>query len=163
MRIGLGYDVHPFATGRRLWLGGVEIPHHQGLAGHSDADVVLHAVMDAVLGALALGDIGQHFPNSDPAYKDADSGALTQHVARLMRDAGYDIGNVDVMLLAERPKIAPYIPAMRRRIATLLGCEDGQVSVKATTTERLGFIGREEGMAAEAVVLLTRANSQFDK
>ncbi|MCL6517303.1 2-C-methyl-D-erythritol 2,4-cyclodiphosphate synthase [Alicyclobacillus sp.] len=156
MRIGLGFDVHRYAPGRRLVLGGVEIPAPFGLEGHSDADVVLHAVMDAMLGALALGDIGQHFPNTDPAYEGADSAALFRSVWAMVRERGHRLGNLDVMILAERPKIAPHTRAMRECIARLCEADVGRVSVKATTLERMGFIGREEGMAAQAVVLLVR-------
>jgi 2-C-methyl-D-erythritol 2,4-cyclodiphosphate synthase len=154
MRVGLGFDVHAFASHRRLVLGGVEIPHDKGLLGHSDADVVLHAVMDAVLGALALGDIGHHFPNTDERFKDADSRELCRHVYRLICEQGYSIGNMDVMIMAEQPKIGPYIPQMRECIAALFGCDIGSVSIKATTMEGMGFVGRKEGIAAQAVVLL---------
>ncbi|WP_074950851.1 2-C-methyl-D-erythritol 2,4-cyclodiphosphate synthase [Alicyclobacillus macrosporangiidus] len=154
MRIGLGFDVHRFAPGRRLVLGGVEIPSDTGLEGHSDADVVLHAVMDALLGALALGDIGQHFPNSDPAWAGADSARLLRTVWGWVRDRGYRLGNLDVVILAERPKILPHAPAMRARIAELCECDVDRVSIKATTMEKMGFVGREEGMAAQVVVLL---------
>ncbi|MDQ0190381.1 2-C-methyl-D-erythritol 2,4-cyclodiphosphate synthase [Alicyclobacillus cycloheptanicus] len=154
MRVGLGFDVHRFAAGRKLVLGGVAIDSDLGLEGHSDADVVLHALMDALLGALALGDIGMHFPNSDPAYRGADSKELTRRVVAMVQEAGYEVGNADVMVLAETPKIAPYVADMRASMAQLLGCETGQVSVKATTMERMGFVGRKEGVAAQAVVLL---------
>jgi 2-C-methyl-D-erythritol 2,4-cyclodiphosphate synthase len=157
VRIGIGFDVHPFASGRPLVLGGVTIPHDRGLAGHSDADVVLHAVMDAILGALALGDIGQHFPNTDPAYKDADSRALARRVWALARERGYRMGNLDVMVLAEAPRLRPHVDAMRASMAALYECEPHQVSVKATTMEGLGFVGRREGIAAQAVVLLVPA------
>lgn len=154
MRIGLGFDVHAFALGRKLMLGGVEIPHSAGLLGHSDADVVLHAVMDALLGALALGDIGQHFPNTDAAYAGADSAQLAQHVWDLVCGQGYRIGNMDVMIMAEAPKVLPYRDAMRTAMASLFQCDISQISVKATTMESMGFVGREEGIAAQAVVLL---------
>lgn len=154
MRIGLGFDVHRFAAGRKLMLGGVEIASERGLLGHSDADVVLHAVMDALLGALALGDIGMHFPDTDPAYQGADSGQLTREVVRMVRAEGYQIGNVDIMILAEAPKIAPYTLEMRQCMADLLDCTVHQVSVKATTMEKMGFVGRKEGIAAQAVALL---------
>lgn len=157
MRVGLGFDVHRFDRGRKLFLGGIEIPNAMGLLGHSDADVVLHAVMDALLGALALGDIGALFPNSDPAYRNADSKDLLAAVVARVREAGYHVGNVDVMVLAERPKLAPYVAEMRRVMAGMLRCTVDQVSVKATTMERMGFVGREEGMAAEAVALLVPA------
>ena len=154
MRIGIGFDVHRLVTGRRLVLGGVEIDSNLGLEGHSDADVILHAVMDAVLGALALGDIGHFFPNTDPKFKDADSLLLTGEVARVMRQNGYRIGNIDVMVMAEAPKLAPHLAAMRERIAGVFECSAGDVSIKATTMEGLGFVGRQEGIAAQAVVLL---------
>lgn len=154
MRIGLGFDVHAFEEGRKLVLGGVEIPHSVGLAGHSDADVVLHAVMDALLGALALGDIGQHFPNTEEAYKDADSAELAKHVWDLVCQRGYRIGNMDVMVMAEAPKILPYRDSIRARMASLFDCALDQVSIKATTMEGMGFVGRSEGIAAHAVVLL---------
>lgn len=156
MRVGFGFDVHQTAPNRRMVLGGVEIPCDFGLLGHSDADVVLHAVMDALLGALALGDIGQHFPNTDPRYKDADSLELTRHVVALVEKEGYKLGNIDVMVLAERPKISPYLTQMRERMAKALHCDASQVSVKATTMETLGFVGRKEGIAAQAVALLVK-------
>lgn len=154
MRIGLGFDVHEFADNRKLFLGGVEIPHHNGLLGHSDADVILHAVMDAILGALALGDIGHHFPNTDERFRGASSGSLAVHVWELIQNRGYQMGNLDVMVMCEQPKLAPHIPSMRHRMAELFGCTVDQISVKATTMEGLGFIGRKEGIAAQAVVLL---------
>jgi 2-C-methyl-D-erythritol 2,4-cyclodiphosphate synthase len=154
MRVGLGFDVHAFAEGRKLVLGGVEIPYKKGLEGHSDADVVLHAVMDALLGALALGDIGHHFPNTDERYRNADSKLLCRHVFELVCQRGYEIGNMDVMIMAEKPKVSPYTLAMRESMAQLFGCELGAVSVKATTMEGMGFVGRQEGIAAHAVVLL---------
>jgi 2-C-methyl-D-erythritol 2,4-cyclodiphosphate synthase len=154
MRIGTGFDVHALVAGRALILGGVNVPHSRGLAGHSDADVLLHAIADALLGALALGDLGAHFPESDPRWKDADSRALLRHVASLVTGMGWDIGNVDATVIAQAPKIAPYISAMRANVAADLGCGLSRISIKATTTERLGFAGREEGIAAEAVVLV---------
>ena len=154
IRIGNGFDVHAFAAGRKLILGGVAIAHPRGLAGHSDADVLLHAICDAVLGALARGDIGAHFPDTDARWKDADSRVLLRHVATLMRDDGLAVANLDATLIAQAPRLAPYVPAMRANIAHDLGCAVEQVSVKATTTERLGFAGREEGIAALATVLL---------
>ena len=155
LRIGHGYDVHRLVTGRRLVLGGVEIPHEKGLDGHSDADVLLHAVSDALLGASSLGDIGQQFPPDDDAYKDADSAVLLARVAEMIRKAGFSaIINVDAIIMAEQPKMAPHIPAMRQRIADVLGIELSQVGLKATTTERLGMVGREEGIAASAVCLI---------
>ena len=154
IRIGNGFDVHAFAPGRKLTLGGVAIAHPRGLAGHSDADVLLHAICDAMLGALARGDIGAHFPDTDARWKDADSRVLLRHVARLMRDDGLAVANLDTTLIAQAPKLAPYVPVMRANIAQDLGCAVEQVSVKATTTEGLGFAGREEGIAALATVLL---------
>jgi 2-C-methyl-D-erythritol 2,4-cyclodiphosphate synthase len=154
VRIGNGFDVHAFAAGRRLVIGGVTIPHERGLAGHSDADVLLHAIADAILGALALGDLGRHFPDTDPKWKDADSRRLLREVATMASVQRYVIGNVDATVMAQVPKLAPYVEAMRRNIAADLGCDPSQVSVKATTTERLGFTGREEGIAALANVLL---------
>jgi 2-C-methyl-D-erythritol 2,4-cyclodiphosphate synthase len=156
IRIGNGFDVHALVAGRRLVLGGVVIPHERGLEGHSDADVLLHAVSDAILGALALGDIGAHFPDSDARWKDADSRVLLRHVASLATAQGYRVGNLDVTLIAQAPKVAPYVAAMRANVAADLGCDPGRVSVKATTTERLGFTGRGEGIAAMASVLLRR-------
>ncbi len=156
MRIGSGYDVHALAEGRPLILGGVNIAHPHGLAGHSDADVLLHAIADALLGALALGDLGAHFPDSDPRWKGADSRKLLRHVAELVFDAGWDVCNLDATIVAQAPRLAAHIPAMRVNIAEDLRCDPSCVSVKATTTERLGFAGREEGIAAEAVVLVGR-------
>lgn len=155
MRIGTGYDVHALAEGLPLWLGGVSVPHSHGLVGHSDADVLLHAVCDALLGAAALGDIGQHFPDSDPAYKGISSLKLLGHVGALLRDHGYSVGNIDSTVVAQRPKLAPYILQMRRNIADTLGIALDDVSVKATTTEHLGFEGRCEGISAQAVALIT--------
>ena len=154
MRIGHGYDVHRLVPGRELILGGVRIEHSLGLLGHSDADVLLHAVADALLGAAALGDIGKHFPDTDPAYEGADSRVLLRAMADLIREAGYRVGNVDATVLAQRPKLAPHIGKMRENIAQDLGVDVGRISVKATTEERLGFTGREEGIAAHAVCLL---------
>ena len=154
MRIGHGYDVHRLVPGRKLILGGVDIPHKTGLDGHSDADVLVHAIMDALLGALSLGDIGQHFPDSDERYLGADSLVLASGVRGLIDGAGYEIGNIDATVLAQRPKLAPHIPLMRENIARALGVPVGSVSVKATTEEHLGFTGREEGIAAHAVCLL---------
>lgn len=156
MRIGYGYDVHRLVKGRKLILGGVEIPHTMGLLGHSDADVLTHAVMDALLGAAALGDIGQLFPDNDPKYEGADSLLLAAEVARRIRKAGYEIGNIDATVIAEKPKLAPHMEAMRQNLAKALDIPFDAVSVKATTEERLGFSGREEGMAAHAVCLLGR-------
>jgi 2-C-methyl-D-erythritol 2,4-cyclodiphosphate synthase len=157
MRIGLGYDVHAFAEGRRLVLGGVEIDHDRGLLGHSDADVLAHALADAVLGALREGDIGRLFPDTDPAFRDADSIALLAAVGALARERGWRVADADCVLILERPKIAPHRDAMRANLARALGVDVDAVGLKATTTERLGFEGREEGIAAQAVVLLERA------
>lgn len=154
MRIGHGFDVHRFAENRSLIIGGIRIPHEKGLLGHSDADVLLHAVADAVLGALGLGDIGKYFPDDDPAYKDADSSLLLAEVWSMAKARGFRLGNLDCTILAQRPKLSPYIPRMRERIAAILEADPEQVNIKATTTEKLGFVGREEGVAAEAVVLL---------
>jgi 2-C-methyl-D-erythritol 2,4-cyclodiphosphate synthase len=156
IRIGNGFDVHALIAGRPLVLGGVAIPHERGLAGHSDADVLLHAVCDAILGALALGDIGLHFPDTDARWKDADSRVLLRQVAALASARGWRIGNLDVTVIAEAPKLAPHVPAMRGNLAADLACGMGDISVKATTTERLGFAGRGEGIAALATVLLVR-------
>lgn len=154
MRIGHGYDVHRLTEGRPLILGGVTVPYEKGLLGHSDADVLLHAVMDAILGALCLGDIGHLFPDSDPAYEGADSMGLAAQVAGRMVQAGYRIGNVDVTVIAQAPKLAPFIPAMRANVASVLGTAPDRISIKATTEERLGFTGAGEGIAAHAVCLL---------
>ena len=152
MRIGMGYDVHRLAEGRKLILGGVEIPWEKGLLGHSDADVLVHAVMDALLGAAALGDIGQHFPDTDPAYEGADSLQLLRKVGEILAEAGYRVGNVDATVIAQRPKLAGSIPQMRKNLADGLGTD--AVNVKATTTERLGFEGEQLGISAQAVALL---------
>lgn len=156
IRIGHGYDVHRLAEDRKLILGGVDIPHTRGLLGHSDADVLTHAIMDAMLGALALGDIGQHFPDTDARYAGADSLELLFHVNGLIQREGWQIGNLDATILAQAPKLAPHIPQMRKNLAAKLGCDLSQVSVKATTEEKLGFTGNEEGIAAHCVVLLTK-------
>ncbi|MDP2228276.1 MAG: 2-C-methyl-D-erythritol 2,4-cyclodiphosphate synthase [Moraxellaceae bacterium] len=153
-RIGHGIDVHRFGDGDHVTLGGVRIPHEQGLVAHSDGDVVLHALCDAILGALALGDIGQHFPDTDAAYSGADSRQLLRHVVGLMRAQGFVLGNADITVLAERPKLAPHVVLMRERIAADAGVAADAVSVKATTTEKLGFVGRREGIEAHAVVML---------
>ena len=155
MRVGIGIDVHQFAEGRKLIVGGVEIPHSRGLKGHSDADVLLHAISDALLGAAALGDIGKHFPDTSPEFKDIDSKILLRHVGKLIADEGYSIENIDSMLLMERPKVAPHITAMRENIAQCLDIDVRKVAVKATTNEKLGYIGREEGVAAHAICLLS--------
>lgn len=154
MRIGTGYDVHRLKAGRRLVLGGVDIPSDKGLDGHSDADVLIHAICDALLGAAALGDIGQHFPDTDPAYKDADSLLLLAATAKKVTQQGYAIVNIDSTIAAQKPRLAGYIPAMRANIAGTLLLDIGQVSVKATTTEGLGFEGRQEGISAQAIVLI---------
>jgi 2-C-methyl-D-erythritol 2,4-cyclodiphosphate synthase len=153
-RIGQGFDSHALAAGRRLVIGGVEIAHAKGLAGHSDADVLIHAICDALLGAAALGDIGRHFPDSDPKYKDADSRALLRAVAKKVREAGYDIANVDATVIAEAPKLAPHIPAMVKNLAGDLGVGEREVNVKAKTAEKMGALGRGEGIAAQAIALL---------
>jgi 2-C-methyl-D-erythritol 2,4-cyclodiphosphate synthase len=157
MRIGLGYDVHAFGEDRRLVLGGVEIPHERGLLGHSDADVLAHALADALLGALRAGDIGQHFPDTDPAFAGADSLALLAQVGRLVAEQGWRIADADCVLVLERPRVAGHRDRMRANLAAALGLDVGSVGVKATTTEGLGFEGRQEGVAAQAVVLLERA------
>ena len=150
-RVGFGYDVHRLVEHRKLILGGVSIPHEKGLDGHSDADVLLHAISDALLGAAALGDIGHHFPDTDSAFKNADSALLFKEVIRLIKEKGFDVGNIDSTVAAQRPQLQPFIPAMRQTIASLAGIDLDAVSVKATTTERLGFVGTEEGMSAYAV------------
>ena len=154
MRVGLGYDVHRLVAGRPLILGGVQLAHPLGLLGHSDADVLCHALMDALLGAAALPDIGRLFPDTDPQYAGADSLQLLARVAAMVRGEGWQVANVDAVIMAERPKMAPHIMAMRQNLAAALGIEAAAVGLKATTTEKLGFVGREEGIAAQAVVLL---------
>ena len=154
MRIGHGYDVHRLVEGRKCIIGGVEIPYEKGLLGHSDADVLLHAIMDAVLGAMAAGDIGKLFPDNDPAYKGADSLALTRRVAEVMAERGYRLGNIDATIIAQAPKMAPHIPAMRANIADAFGVSIDRISVKATTEEHLGFTGSGQGIAAHAVCLV---------
>ncbi len=154
MRIGHGYDVHRLVEERKLILGGVDVPYERGLLGHSDADVLTHAVMDALLGAAALGDIGRHFPDTDPAYKGADSLKLLDHVMELLRQRGWKVGNVDATIIAQRPKLAGFIPEMRDNLARHMGVEADQVNVKATTEEKLGFTGSGEGIAVHAVALL---------
>lgn len=156
MRIGMGYDVHKLAEGRKLILGGVEIEHSLGLLGHSDADVLLHAIADALLGAASLGDIGRHFPDTDEAYKGISSMLLLERVYGLIASKGYQIGNVDALIVAQKPKLAPHIGRMNENIARVLHCEVEQINVKATTTERLGFEGKEEGISSHAVVLLEK-------
>ena len=157
MRIGHGYDVHRLVEGRKLIMGGVEIPWEKGLLGHSDADVLLHAIADAILGALAMGDIGKHFPDTDPAFKGADSMKLLEHVVGLVRDHGYRVGNLDATIIAQKPKMAPHIQAMRENIAQVCGVEVDRINVKATTEEGLGFSGRGEGISAHAVVLMAKS------
>lgn len=156
MRIGHGYDVHRLVVGRKLIVGGVDIPYEKGLLGHSDADVLLHAIADAVLGSLGEGDIGRHFPDTDPAFKGADSLKLLAHVMSLADGLGYELGNLDATIIAQRPRMAPHIPAMRENIARVLNGTAGQVNVKATTEEGLGFTGSEEGISAHAVVLMLK-------
>ena len=156
MRIGHGYDVHRFQSGSFITLGGVQIAHDKSFVAHSDGDVLLHALTDALLGAAALGDIGQHFPDTDPAYQGADSRQLLRHVVELLKQAGWRIGNIDTTILAQAPKMAPHIGVMRKNIAADLNLALDQVNVKATTTEGLGFVGREEGIAAYAVALLVK-------
>ncbi|SNS38518.1 2-C-methyl-D-erythritol 2,4-cyclodiphosphate synthase [Anaerovirgula multivorans] len=154
MRVGLGYDVHRLVDGRKLIIGGVEIPFKKGLLGHSDADVLLHAIKDALLGAVALGDIGKHFPDTDESYKGADSIKLLEEVEKLLRQKGYIVNNVDATIIAEAPKMAPHIEKMRENIATALSVSVHQINVKATTTEGLGFTGRGEGIAAQAIAAI---------
>lgn len=154
MRIGIGYDVHRLETGLELKLGGISIPHDKGSLGHSDADVLIHAICDAMLGALALGDIGQHFPDTSDEYRGIDSRILLKRVSELMKNEGYGIGNIDATIVLQRPKIKDYIPLMRAELAEVLQIEIGKISIKATTTEKLGFEGREEGVSVQAVCLL---------
>ena len=156
MRIGFGYDVHRLVTGRPLWLGGILLTHPEGkgLLGHSDADVLIHAICDALLGAANMRDIGYHFPDTDPQYHNIDSKILLTHTIRLLRDKGYELGNIDATICAEQPKINPYIPAMQQTLAQCLGTNPDNISIKATTTERLGFTGRQEGISAYAVALI---------
>ncbi|MCR5690642.1 MAG: 2-C-methyl-D-erythritol 2,4-cyclodiphosphate synthase [Eubacterium sp.] len=155
MRIGMGYDVHKLVADRDLIIGGVKIPHELGLLGHSDADVLLHAIMDALLGAAALGDIGKHFPDTDPAYKGADSLKLMEHVGKMLREAGFTIENIDATIIAQRPKMRPHIDSMRENIAGALQIDLDRVNVKATTEEGLGFTGTEEGISSQAICLLS--------
>lgn len=156
MRIGQGFDVHAFGEGDFVTLGGVRVPHDRGLVAHSDGDVVIHALCDAIFGALAMGDIGRHFPPSDPQWRDADSRQFLRHAARLMKEQGYRLGNADVTVIAEAPKVGPHAQQMREYLAADLGCGIDRISIKATTTEKLGFTGRGEGIAAQACVLLER-------
>lgn len=157
IRIGQGFDVHQLVEDRPLIIGGIEIPYEKGLLGHSDADVLLHTITDACLGAIGEGDIGKHFPDTDPQYKDADSAQLLSNVWQLVRDKGYKLGNLDCTIMVEKPKMSPYISTIRKRISELLQADEGQINVKATTTEKLGFTGRGEGIASMAVVLLTKS------
>lgn len=156
IRIGYGYDVHRLIEGRKLLLGGIEIPYKKGLDGHSDADVLLHAITDAILGALALGDIGSHFPDDDPKYKNADSIELLKHCYAMALEKGYCIGNLDATVIAERPKLNPHINSIRLRISEILDTVPENISVKATTSEKMGFVGREEGMVSQCVILLVK-------
>lgn len=156
IRVGFGYDVHKWSADRPLILGGITITHEMGLYGHSDADILLHAITDALLGALALGDIGAHFPDTDPNYKGADSALLLDRVYELVVAEGYNLGNIDATIVMERPKLLPFIPFIRERIASILAVELDQVSIKATTSERMGFVGREEGAAVMATVLIKK-------
>lgn len=155
MRIGHGYDVHAFGEGTSITIGGVEIPYKHSLVAHSDGDVLIHALMDAIVGAMAVGDIGHHFPDTDPKYKDCSSRELLKHIYKTMVAKGYEIGNVDITLVAEAPKMAPHLPVMIDHLSQDLQCSAGQLNIKATTTEKLGFVGRGEGIACYAVVLLT--------
>ena len=155
-RIGTGIDFHQLVEGRALWIGGVQIPHHKGALGHSDADVLLHAICDALLGALALGDIGIHFPNTDPAFRDIDSKKLLAHTHSLIQREGYEVVNIDSTLCLEKPKISPHLDAMREAISGILQVDRSAISIKATTTEKMGFAGREEGLMAQATALLKK-------
>jgi 2-C-methyl-D-erythritol 2,4-cyclodiphosphate synthase len=156
IKVGYGFDVHPLESGRALWLGGIRIESDRGATGHSDADVLLHAICDALLGAAGLRDIGHHFPNTDPKYKGADSKKLLASVVSLVREKGYSVGNIDATLTLEAPKIAPHIAAMKKAIAPILGIEEDDISIKATTNEKLGYVGRQEGVNAFAVVLIAK-------
>ena len=160
MRIGMGYDVHRLTEGRDLIMGGVKIPWEKGLLGHSDADVLIHAVMDALLGAAALGDIGQHFPDSDPAYKGISSLVLLGNVKKLLEEQGYSIGNIDATIIAQKPKMAPHIPLMKQKMSQTLGILESQLNIKATTEEGLGFTGSGEGISAQAICLLTETEKK---
>ncbi|SCZ81974.1 2-C-methyl-D-erythritol 2,4-cyclodiphosphate synthase [Acidaminobacter hydrogenoformans DSM 2784] len=158
IKVGIGYDVHQLVSGRKLILGGVDIPHELGLLGHSDADVLTHAIMDALLGAAGLGDIGRHFPDTDPAYRGISSLVLLEHVMTLIRSLGYEVGNVDAVIAAQRPKLLPHMTDMKAKLGPLLGLEESDLNLKATTTERLGFEGREEGISVTAVCLLEKSS-----
>lgn len=157
IRVGFGYDVHRLATGRELWLGGIKIEHTEGLLGHSDADVLIHAICDALLGAANMRDIGYHFPDTAGEYAEIDSKILLRKTMELLRNAGYELGNIDATVAAERPKLNPHIPEMKRVLAKVLNCDEEDISIKATTTERLGFTGRQEGIAAYATVLIMKS------
>ena len=159
IRVGFGYDVHALAPERELWIGGIRIEHTLGLVGHSDADVLIHAICDALLGAADMRDIGYHFPDTDGKYEGIDSKILLKETMRLLRDAGYELGNIDATVAAEHTKLNPHIPLMKQTLADVLGVDAGDISIKATTTERLGFTGRQEGIAAYATVLITRPDS----
>lgn len=158
MRIGFGYDVHQLVEGRKLIVGGIDIPFEKGLLGHSDADVLTHSIMDSILGALALGDIGKHFPDTDEKYKDISSIYLLSQVGKIMEESGYKIGNIDATVAAQRPKLAPYIDSMRKIVAETLNTSIDNINIKATTTEKLGFVGREEGISSYSVALLKKIN-----
>ena len=162
MRVGMGYDVHRLTEGRDLILGGVNIPWEKGLLGHSDADVLIHAVMDALLGAAGLGDIGKHFPDTDPAYKGISSILLLEHVTELLKKHHYEIGNIDATIIAQKPKMAPHIPQMRENMARAMGIDQSKLNIKATTEEGLGFTGRGEGIASQAICLLYR-NTELEE
>jgi 2-C-methyl-D-erythritol 2,4-cyclodiphosphate synthase len=156
IRIGIGYDVHALEEGREFWLGGIKINHYKGASGHSDADVIIHAICDALLGALSLGDIGKYFPDTDPQYKNIDSKKLLVQVVEMITSRGYNVGNVDVSLCLEKPKVGPYLPGMIKTLCAILKIRETDVSIKATTSEGLGFVGREEGVEAHAVVLISK-------
>ncbi len=156
IRVGFGYDVHQLREGLPFWLGGIEVPHTHGALGHSDADVLIHVICDALLGAANLRDIGFHFPDTDAQYKGIDSKKLLAEVMRILREKGYEVGNIDSTICLERPKVNPHIPAMQRTLAEVMGVDADDISIKATTTEKLGFVGRQEGVAAYATVLITR-------
>ena len=157
LRTGIGFDVHAFAEGRKLILGGIEIPFEKGLSGHSDADALLHAITDAMLGSLSLGDIGTHFPDDDPRYKNSDSTVFLKKAHELVRNRGYYLNNIDVVVMLQKPKISPYVQKMKEKISKILDIGLDRISIKATTTEKLGFVGREEGVSAYAVVLITKS------
>ena len=156
IRVGFGYDVHALVPDRELWLGGIKIEHSLGLLGHSDADVLLHAIIESIIGAMGLGDIGKHFPDTDPQYKGISSMLLLQHIYDMMKQNGYTIGNIDSLILCEEPKMAPHIPLMKENVARVLHCDITQVNIKATRGEKMGFVGRKEGIVAQSVVLLNK-------